>query len=177
MSDSENNDAINDEQQEQIAQVLALRSAVTKLLLRGNLWFGASLVAVAVALGSKSFGLIWFGGLIVGIIYFYRAFKILMALKELGMDKLIPIEKLYAAVAAILIFLAAFLVAPQAYKTQFPTIGTCWTDDGAGVIPVACWSSNAYYKTIGYSDDESGCNGNGLLPSGDETRFTCLENI
>lgn len=177
MSDSENHEAISNEQQEQIARIFTLRSAVTKLMLKGNIWFGASLAVIAVALGSKSFGLIWFGGLIVGVIYFYRAFKILLALKELGINQLIPIEKLYAAVAVILIFLAAFVVAPQAYKTQVPSIGTCWAEDGAGVVPVACWSSNANYKTIGYSENESDCAGNALLPSGDEVRFTCLENI
>jgi hypothetical protein len=159
--------------------IVELRTQATKQLLYGLAWWVASAVAVFIALGSTGGTVYWFGGAIGALFHWYKAYKLIMTSKEGGAKTLVNNDGLIiAAIIAVVVFSSLKLV-PEYQRIETPTLGTCWADtDDNLTVPVACWSSNASTKTIGFAYTAESCNGDYYLePMARESRFTCLEEL
>ena len=177
MTNEDSFENLTEEEKQNFMQAIAVRALIQKYLKWGVLWFGASLGAVIYMLGTTTGGVLWYGGILVGVVYFFRAGKIFNEFRKMGVGQLTTFEKVLSIIAAGLILVAALIVAPEAYKSYVPGVGTCWADKGDKAAIVACWSPQAVLKTSGYSANESDCGLYYLYPDATETRYTCLEPL
>lgn len=176
-----NDELSEDEQMQLVVAVLQARQEAFKQLLWGILWWGGSAIAMYVALGSTADGILWFGGAIGAVFHWYRAIKIFLATREAGLDRIIPKEKIVAALALVLVVVSSSVILPEWVRTSSPQEGTCWGDVGSGqMTPIACWSSSATTKTVGYANTEANCSveADGYFDAtSDEPRVTCLKSL
>jgi hypothetical protein len=163
------------EEKNQLSPVL--RQQATKQILYGLAWWSGSAVAMYFALQSTGTAVYWFGGALGALFHWYRAFKIFEITKKSKLPIFLKTDYVLIVFTLIVVLTSSSKIVPEYFRIDVPTIGTCWaqsTDNS--YAPVACWSSEAKYKTINLTDSEEAC-GSSLYfePSASESRFTCLE--
>jgi hypothetical protein len=103
------------------------------------------------------------------------------ATSKAGAKPLIKNEAILVAVTVLLVAFSSLKIAPEYFRIETPTVGTCWADsDNGKMVPVACWSSKASAKTEAFSDSTDTCptTSDGYFdPSARESRYTCLISI
>jgi di/tricarboxylate transporter len=141
-----------------IQSVYEARWEAFKQLIWGFLWWLGSAIAMYVALGSTSDGVLWFGGALGALFHWYRAFRIIKATFEAGLKRLIGREIAAIAISAILVTVSSLVIFPEWSRTSNPQIGTCWGDvSNSEVVPVACWSSTVIGQTVAFSSSPESC--------------------
>lgn len=154
------------------------RSQVARQLLYGLLWATASVIAIILALQSSGPAIIWYGGLLVAPVHWYRAVRIAWKTRPFKSRESSVKE---ISLAGVIILLVALLFGSNfsVGGDNGTTTSTCWTDSKAGrVTEVPCNSQDATYVTESYSQTADGCStGLYLSPSGNESRFTCISEL
>lgn len=72
---------------------------------------------------------------------------------------------------------AGVVVLPEALRVYSPSVGTCWAQVSDSVVPVACWSSEARFRTTLQPSSAADCPGFHLEPSSEWDSYTCLEEL
>ncbi len=164
------------EQMEVLGQIYSARKRVTRMVFIGAAWWAAAAIAIAVALSSTGGSIYWFGGLLVGATYWWRAFQLHRATVDAGLKPFIENEKQIFAGALILAVASALILIPEYMRIESPAVGTCWAETSTdSYVPVACWSSNATLKTISLVENESSCYTGMLFEARTDGLYTCLE--
>jgi hypothetical protein len=173
---------VNDPSEQEIADLMALVIATRKRaynqLLLGLAWWSGSSIAMYFALTSTGSSILWYGGALGALFHWHRAYKLINATKQAGIASLIRREKVVIGVIMLLVAFSTFKIVPEYIRTTTPGIGTCWKDTGGNMLaPVACWTGGEVYKTIEFADSAELCSTDwSLEPSGNESRFTCIES-
>ena len=166
--------------------VTATRRTAWTLFLIGVAAFLLGAGSAILAARSSSGGTIWTGGMIVGAVFFWRAFGVYRSLRSDGaranpMGRVVVVGALVVCVAVGATALVQITHKPDGSPIAgSEAVGGCWNDatgeDGAQVLePVACSSSHTYVITEIVTD--------GALCSADSpfyveltsTRFGCLK--
>ena len=166
------------EQLEAFGQLYEARKRVTRMVLIGAGWWAAAAIAIALALSSTGSSIIWFGGLLVGITYWWRAFQLHKITVDTGLKPFIEKERqIFGGVLAAVV-ISAFVLVPEYIRVESPTVGTCWAEGSSeGYLPVACWSSNATLKTVELVEDEDSCYSDYVFEESTEGLYTCLDEM
>ena len=143
-----------------VSEIQEIRSIFLKQVAYGLGWWTASSIALAFALGSPNASTLWFGGLLVAPFHWYRAIKIWSDTKKVGLN-LISRNGVFLLIAtACIVSVSAFTIGTEWNKISSESMGTCWAETDTGVLPVACWSPQAKFKTIGFASSENSCPSN-----------------
>ena len=171
----------NLDQAEFIQLVSVLRQKAYRQILFGLAWWVASAIAIYSALSTTSSSILWFGGALGSLFHWQRAYKLMKATYEVGAKRFVKKELIAIGITTFIVVSSAAVIVPEYMRIQSPTIGTCWASKGLELfVPVACWSSEAEIKTIGFSDTAETCpiESSGYFdPSSQESRFTCVEDL
>ncbi len=94
---------------------------------------------------------------------------------DVGVNKMVRFEKISVGIASAVVLLSTSIVLPEYFHVSNPGVGTCLHDNGGLGSPVACWSTSADYKIVGYAATSVECGTDWYFdPSTDESRFTCV---
>jgi hypothetical protein len=147
----------------------------------GLAWWSASSIAIYNTLSSTGSNVYWFGGCLVALFNWYRGGKVWLAAKRVGVSLFTGLRAVIAVGAIVIAAGSAFFLGPEYLKVDAPSIGTCWAKaDGTKYRPIACWSSEAFVKTVAFSNSEANCPEytDWIFPPDDtDSRFTCLVEI
>jgi hypothetical protein len=118
-------------------QIAFLRKKALLQVVYGFLWWAASAVAMFFALEATGSTLYYFGGALGSLFHWYRATKIYMVTRSVGVKKILPIETLAILATAILVVGSSVLIVPEYFRISSPTVGTCWASLDDAFVPVA----------------------------------------
>ena len=190
MSEDNNASVPNEPEREFFAGGLTasamLLDKATKAVWYGlGLWTAAAIVT-AYTLGSTSpTGFYWWGGGIVGMIGWYRAFNWFRAAKALAAKDQTPLvlnpvkHYLPAGLAVVVAATSLFILVPEYNHVNSPGVGTCYVfTSKTNVVPVACFSPNATMKATRLVSNPDFCPTNYYFePDSTEKDYTCLGKV
>jgi hypothetical protein len=146
-----------------VQMITQIRQQAFKQIIYGLLWWMGSAVAMYFALAATGETTYWYGGAIVSLFHWYRAFKMISATKKAGAKPLVRNEAILVAVTAVLVIFSTVTIVPEYVRINSPTIGTCWakaennTTENNDMVPVACWSNRAIVKAISLEPTHVSC--------------------
>ena len=161
--------------------ILDLRRRALKQLFFGLTWWSASAFAMYFAMASPDSSLYWYGGALGALFHWYRAFRLFQATWQSVPGKLLPREIFVILATVIVVSASTVRIVPEYFRIDAPTIGTCWAETKDGSFsPVACWSKDAFVRTIGLVSNSDFCpeeSAGFFDPSAWESRYSCLGSV
>ena len=158
-----------------------LSDVAFKKLCWGLAWWCGSSFAIFNTLSSTGSSVFWFGGFLVALLNWYRVGKVWLAVKKAGVNLFVGKRAVIAISAIVIVAGSTFTLGPEYLKVDSPSIGTCWAKkDGNAFSPVACWSSEAVFKTAAYAYSEADCPSFTdwvFPPDQTDKRYFCLVEI
>lgn len=166
------------EQQEALLQITEERKRIPQLALIGAFWWIASAGAVGFSLSKANQSILWYGGILVGLHFWRRAYNTYADSRDMGLHKYTGTERNVFVGTCVTVLISLLVIVPELIKVEFPKVGTCWAELASeGIVPIACWSSEAKYKTVDLVEDEADCYSEFVSDFVRNGKFTCLDPL
>jgi hypothetical protein len=159
-----------------------VKAGRTRLLIASGVLVVASIL-MCWALTFPGPSRIWSGGFVItGWFYFQalRAYKLLFDNRKqirINAGHFGRFDVGLIALSVVLVAAAGVVVLPEALRVYSPSVGTCWAEESDSVVPVACWSPEASFRTILQPSSASNCPGFYLEPNSEWEPYKCLEEL
>jgi hypothetical protein len=161
---------------EVVKKVKDERAKVFKHLMYALFWWVASCAVIYFVLESTT-SMYFFTGLFGSVYQWKNAIKVYEANRSARSKKYF-LKEFVAIISTVAIVVGSvIIILPEAVKVYSPRVGTCWAKTDSGYVAVACWGSNAAYKTSALVVGENGCPAGTvatLQPDEQESTYTCL---